>query len=81
MKINVYIDDEFTMRLFEFIFLYLFQSAGNGYIEYPEFQRLIGHQMVIANYKNKCLRQQFEVFDKDGDGFITGWQLFIFPQV
>lgn len=54
------------------MFVFLFHISGNGYIEFAEFEKLIGHQLVIANYKNKCLREQFQVFDKDGDGYITG---------
>jgi Ca2+-binding EF-hand superfamily protein len=45
---------------------------GSGYIEYNEFERLVGHQLIIANYKNKQLKEAFSKFDKDGDGYITG---------
>ncbi|XP_045181825.2 squidulin-like [Mercenaria mercenaria] len=50
-------------------------TDGNGYIEYKEFEKLVGHQLVIANYKNKQLRKAFENFDKDGDGYITATEI------
>lgn len=33
---------------------------------------MVGHQLLIANYKNKQLMSAFQQFDKDGDGYITG---------
>lgn len=55
------------------IFLSCF--AGNGFIEYKEYEHLVGQRLVIANYKNKELMKEFRKFDKDGDGFITGKSL------
>ena len=50
-------------------------TSENGTVEYEEFEKLIGHQLVIANYKNQQLREAFGKFDKDGDGFITGEEI------
>jgi len=44
---------------------------GNGFIEYKEYERLVGRQMLIANYRHKQLLAAFRKFDKNGDGFIT----------
>ena len=49
--------------------------SGNGTIEYDEFEKVIGKQLVIANYKTKQLREAFGKLDKDGDGFITAVEI------
>lgn len=48
---------------------------GNGYLEYREFERIMGQQLVIANFRNKELLKEFQKFDIDGDGFITGEEI------
>ncbi|WAR17356.1 CALM-like protein [Mya arenaria] len=50
-------------------------ADNSGTIEYREFERLVGRQLVVANYRHKELQRQFRLFDKDGDGFITGEEI------
>jgi len=49
----------------------LIQTA-NGAIDFAEFQHLVGRELVASNFRRKELLKEFQKFDKDGDGFITG---------
>ena len=45
---------------------------GQECIDYNTYERMVGHQLMIASYKNKQMMHAFQQFDKDGNGFITG---------
>ena len=42
---------------------------GNGTVDFPEFLNMVARQMVEDDSSND-LRQAFDLFDENGDGFI-----------
>ena len=45
---------------------------GNGTVDFPEFLNMVARQMVEDDSSND-LRQAFDLFDENGDGFIRYW--------
>ncbi len=48
---------------------------GDGEIDFAEFLEMMARRLGTENNQNEELRQAFQVFDKDGDGHITGVEL------
>ena len=42
---------------------------GNGTVDFPEFLNMVARQMVEDDSSND-LKQAFDLFDENGDGFI-----------
>jgi Ca2+-binding EF-hand superfamily protein len=53
-------------------------TNGNGKIEYSEFETLI---KGINEHQEEDLRETFEKFDANGDGFVTGMSKMRFGSV
>ena len=45
---------------------------GNGTVDFPEFLNMVARQMVEDDSSND-LKQAFDLFDENGDGFIRCW--------
>ncbi|OEL35348.1 Calmodulin [Dichanthelium oligosanthes] len=49
-------------------------ADGNGTIEFPEFLNLMAHKLKDTDSEEE-LRESFEMFDKDRDGYISAAEL------
>ncbi|KAH7666126.1 calcium-binding protein CML protein [Dioscorea alata] len=52
-----------------------FESNENGTIEFGEFLNLIAHKMKATNDFEEELKEAFNVFDKDQNGYISPTEL------
>jgi len=53
----------------------LYTYIGNGTIDFQEFVAMMARQMKSPQDEEIELRESFKVFDKNGDGFISGSEL------
>ena len=51
-----------------------FDIDGDGSIDFPEFLSMMAHKMK-ENNSEEDIRETFQVFDKDGNGFISAAEL------
>ena len=56
------------------ISIYLYYLAGNESLDFPEFLTMMASKMK-DNDSTEELRQAFEVFDRDGNGFVSAAEL------
>ena len=52
-----------------------FVLLGNGKLDFSEFLIMMANKMKDENENKEELKQAFETFDKDGNGFITADEL------
>ena len=48
---------------------------GNGTIDFPEFLTMMPRKMKDTDSEEEEIREDFRVFDKDGNGFISAAKL------